>query len=36
MRSCELSGESGADHSTVISALEAYEGFEFDSERNAA
>ncbi len=25
MRSCELSGESGADHSTVISALEAYE-----------
>lgn len=32
MRSCELSGESGADHSTVISALEAYEGFEFDSE----
>jgi hypothetical protein len=37
MRSCELSGESGADHSTVISALEAYDGFEFpareDTER---
>jgi len=29
MRSCELSGESGADHSTVVSALEAYDGFEW-------
>jgi hypothetical protein len=37
MRSCELSGEKGADHSTVISALEAYDGFELaareDTER---